>query len=559
MQYDKLASIVIATLLLASVNAVVSPVQRVNADTPIPPPSGMVGWWTGDGNTNDLVGGNHGTLQNGATFAAGKVDQAFSFDGIDDRVAIPDSSDWNFGTGDFTIDFWEKSDSAGSQRMHALSFRPNYGVVNLEFNFDDPEGLPEFGGQPSGLWVYWQSGGANRITVAPKGAFTDNNWHHIALTRQGTTFTLYIDGALRGTTSYSGAINLSGSSLNSIGADGNGGAPWKGLIDEVEIFNRALSQSEIQSIVNAGSAGKIKPDVDGDGVGDGTDNCPTVANSDQADADSDGTGNVCDLTPNGDDDTDGVDNLADNCPSISNTDQLDTDGDGAGDVCDPTPNGDDDGDGIDNAVDNCVSTYNPDQADADSDGIGDACDAFPNDPDNDIDDDGIGADTDNCPAVANADQLDTDGDGLGDVCDPTPTGDDTDGDGIVNNLDACPTVSAIVDGIDRDANDDGCLDTTEELLSEIQAANIHKGIKKSLIAKVKDAIESYNEGDNEEGNEELGAFIKEVKAQKGKKIPSDLADLFIGKATNIIALHPETEEDDDDDEKDDGDDKEDDD
>ena len=50
-------------------------------------PAGLVHWWPGDGNADDIVGGNHGTLSSGAAFAQGMVGQAFSFDGVDDRVA----------------------------------------------------------------------------------------------------------------------------------------------------------------------------------------------------------------------------------------------------------------------------------------------------------------------------------------------------------------------------------------------------------------------------------------------------------------------------------------
>ena len=144
------------------------------------------------------------------------------------------------------------------------------------------------------------------------------------------------------------------------------------------------------------AAGKIEPpDGDGDGVPDASDNCPGVANPDQADTDGDSVGNACDTTPNGDDDGDGVDNGSDNCPSVSNADQADADGDGIGDACDSSPNGnDDDNDGVDNGSDNCRSVSNPDQADLDNDGVGDACDS-------DIDGDGVPNDLDPAPRDPN--------------------------------------------------------------------------------------------------------------------------------------------------------------
>jgi hypothetical protein len=124
-------------------------------------------------------------------------------------------------------------------------------------------------------------------------------------------------------------------------------------------------------------------DGDSDGVPDSTDNCPNAANADQADADGDGLGNVCD----DDRDGDGFGNASDNCPDTSNANQADLDHDGVGNACDV----DRDGDGVANATDNCPDAANASQVDTDHDGLGDACDATPAprkcdvDADNDVD------------------------------------------------------------------------------------------------------------------------------------------------------------------------------
>lgn len=173
-------------------------------------------------------------------------------------------------------------------------------------------------------------------------------------------------------------------------------------------------------------------DDDNDGKLDDVDNCPLFGNADQADGDGDGAGDVCD-----------------NCVDLSNSDQSDINGDLVGDAC----SDDDDGDGFcDPGVaadpngscvgsDNCPALSN-DQLDADGDGFGDACDICPEHWNaaqtgaaEDQDDDGVGNLCDNCPAVANADQADLDADGVGDACDS-----DDDGDGVDDTVDNCPMV-----------------------------------------------------------------------------------------------------------------------
>jgi hypothetical protein len=144
-----------------------------------------------------------------------------------------------------------------------------------------------------------------------------------------------------------------------------------------------------------------KLDTDRDTVPDSTDNCPIRPNTQQADSDGNGIGDLCE-----DSDGDTVPDVEDNCPVHLNTDQLNSDEDVYGDLCDVCP------------------FVTDDQTDTDGDGDGDACDL-------DRDDDGVENLVDNCPIIFNpAPQSDIDADGLGDVCDP-----DKDDDGIYNEVD----------------------------------------------------------------------------------------------------------------------------
>ncbi|MFL6374830.1 MAG: LamG-like jellyroll fold domain-containing protein [Pyrinomonadaceae bacterium] len=227
------------------------------------PPTGLVGWWGGDGDARDISGNaNDGILRNGAGFASGKVGQGFRFDGIDDSIDTSGSPNpsLNFGAGDLTIEAWVNFTTlplAGSNGViYADGYASNGAFAGLRIT---DTGNAEFSIRDTGF---------HTIDVIGTRVLNDGAWHHIVGTRQGTTGNVYVDGT-------SDATPITNASLASINTNCNFGfiggfrsdafcsSPanesfFNGLIDEVSVYNRALTQAEFTSIYNAGLAGKLK-------------------------------------------------------------------------------------------------------------------------------------------------------------------------------------------------------------------------------------------------------------------------------------------------------------
>jgi YVTN family beta-propeller protein len=228
-----------------------------------PPPPNMVSWWPAEGDASDIWDGNDGALQNGATLATGMVGQAFSFDGADDDVEVPYAPNLDVGGG-LTIDFWMKSDPDNTMSNCCQGLvTTDFYAIEISGGGDPVVGVNFFINTGSGF-VHTSDANGGGAVVSP------GVWHHVAGTYDGTKLQLYIDGQPFGNPRFhSGAIlpMLTGSYLAIGSEDGRMACPscignryFKGMIDEVEIFNRALTGAEIQAIYNAGSAGKCPPD-----------------------------------------------------------------------------------------------------------------------------------------------------------------------------------------------------------------------------------------------------------------------------------------------------------
>ena len=218
----------------------------------VAPPSGMIAWWSGDGHAGDYAGDHHGILEGGATFAAGQVGQAFSLDGIDDRVRIPHDAALNPSDG-FTVEAWIKSDSTAGARVIVSKWSDATG--DWSYIFKDHNSSDK-------LRIELSAESHNDLAdLAGLTSIRTGRWTHVAATYDTTSVRLYFNGVLDGTRAVTPTERIDESLTDLlIGAVTDGTSEnFDGLIDEVSLYNRALSGAEIQSISQAGASGKLKP------------------------------------------------------------------------------------------------------------------------------------------------------------------------------------------------------------------------------------------------------------------------------------------------------------
>jgi len=189
--------------------------------------------YVGSGTTwIDLIGSNNGTLTNGPVFTQEPKLEPFggagavSFDGSGDALQIPNTTETNFGIGDFTIESWIKTGSTASPAVIIQDYgspgSANGWIFRQDATNNNKLELIVFDGSDS-----------NGYKVTGTSIITDNTWHHVAATREGTTIKVFVDGVQEA--SATNSFNITSTQDAYIGMHYNGAYPFNGHISNLRV------------------------------------------------------------------------------------------------------------------------------------------------------------------------------------------------------------------------------------------------------------------------------------------------------------------------------------
>jgi len=219
----------------------------------VAPPAGIVGWWPGDTNENDIIGGNNPASVSAVSLVPGEVLDGFTF-GTQGYIQLPSSP--GLANQQFTWAAWVRPDGAGpnndtfGSNIVDQNTSSTYSSVALSWRSSDHKFVFLFGGTTT----------ADVITSAD--AFPTGSFYFVGASYDGVTFRLFVNGKQEASLAQVKTIAYSTSGWT-FGSNPPTSFPsfartWNGVIDELQAFNRALSATELLSIYNAGSAGECK-------------------------------------------------------------------------------------------------------------------------------------------------------------------------------------------------------------------------------------------------------------------------------------------------------------
>jgi sialidase-1 len=215
--------------------------------------------------TPDLApGAAPAVVLGGAGTTDGAVGGALSFDGVDDAVRLPYDERLPLGAGDFTASLWFRYSADGGEQP--LLWMGGVGTRQPQVWLRAEPG----NGRVQGLITTREGGAAPRSAwVRTDGAYNDGRWHHLALRRGGGRLTLSVDGTTVGAADVPGSVSRNSPFGVHIGERVDGRARFTGAIDEVHVWNRALTDAEIAAGNPPSAAGDTVLHLPLDGVAAG--------------------------------------------------------------------------------------------------------------------------------------------------------------------------------------------------------------------------------------------------------------------------------------------------
>jgi hypothetical protein len=223
------------------------------------PPNGLVGWWKGDGSTNDFLGLDNGYWQGTAAYMTGEVAQAFYLSGTNDDVIVGASPTLNVGVYDgFTVETWiNPSDFGKRPIVEWNSDQGGYTSYGAHFWASQPT---PYGSGPGCLYAnIIDTAGGSHYVVTAAGLLQTGVWSHVALTygQASGQACIYLNGGQQVCTDV-GVFTPQTSCALYFGARvcGSGEGYWLGGIDEVSLYKCVLSPGQIEAIWSTGNAGK---------------------------------------------------------------------------------------------------------------------------------------------------------------------------------------------------------------------------------------------------------------------------------------------------------------
>ena len=211
-------------------------------------PPGLAGWWRLDGNASDSVSTNNGQLIGGPIYTNGMVGAAMFFDGLDDMFRIRAASNLNVSaTGNgLTIEAWINPFDVSTRRPLVTWTNATQFWIDFVTN----------GAGAGSLYANIISRvGVSHAFSSAGGVILSNTWQHVAVTYNTNTgvATLYRNGAIIQQQNLGSFVPSTASDLI-LGRHSN--LSFLGVMDDVSVYNQALSQADIQIIYAEGAIGK---------------------------------------------------------------------------------------------------------------------------------------------------------------------------------------------------------------------------------------------------------------------------------------------------------------